>query len=141
MESKSHNVTSRRGFLKLVGLFGAAATVCGVTPLLSAPVSVPLAKGGLIAHSEELIPVKLLDGECWVPELWAKESLRILEENMVIGGIVHRDFDLIHLMNVGDVDAVVKTRYDETAKGTLITLDLLPGAVRLPPSLSNVSLG
>jgi hypothetical protein len=30
--------------------------------------------------------------DCLVPELWAKESLRILEENMVVANLVHRDF-------------------------------------------------
>jgi len=103
---------SRRGFLKLVGLFGAAATVCGVTPLLPAPIQVvaPLANGGLIKHTEDLIPVKLLDGECWVPELWAKESLRILEENMVIGNLVHRDFN-------------VTMQYDAKAQGHRVKVD------------------
>jgi hypothetical protein len=28
----------------------------------------------------------------WVPEVWAQESLAILEENMVIGNRIHRDF-------------------------------------------------
>jgi len=88
---------SRRGFLKFVGLIGAAATVCGVTPLLPAPIQV-------------VAPVKLLDGECWVPELWAKESLRILEENMVIGNLVHRDFN-------------VTMQYDAKAQGHRVKVD------------------
>lgn len=31
-------------------------------------------------------------GPC-VPELWARESLKILEENMVVGNLVHKDFE------------------------------------------------
>jgi N4-gp56 family major capsid protein len=31
--------------------------------------------------------------DAWVPELWAQESLIILEENMVITHLVHRDFE------------------------------------------------
>lgn len=31
--------------------------------------------------------------DAFVPELWAQESLAILEENMVIGNLVHRDFE------------------------------------------------
>jgi hypothetical protein len=30
--------------------------------------------------------------DAWNPELWAQESLAILEENMVIGNLIHRDF-------------------------------------------------
>jgi hypothetical protein len=30
--------------------------------------------------------------DAWVPEVWAQESLAILEENMVIGNLIHRDF-------------------------------------------------
>jgi hypothetical protein len=35
------------------------------------------------------------------PQFWANESLAVLEENMVIGGLVHRDFEPI-LQNFGD---------------------------------------
>lgn len=30
--------------------------------------------------------------DAWVPEIWAQETLAILEENMVMGNLVHRDF-------------------------------------------------
>jgi hypothetical protein len=36
------------------------------------------------------------------PELWAQESLAILEENMVIGSLVHRDFENL-IAQFGDV--------------------------------------
>jgi hypothetical protein len=32
------------------------------------------------------------DNDCLIPELWAAESLAILEENMLYGNLVHRDF-------------------------------------------------
>lgn len=40
--------------------------------------------------------------DAFVPELWAQESLAILEENMVIGNLVHRDFSN-ELARFGDV--------------------------------------
>src|ERR1700733_9438880 len=36
------------------------------------------------------------------PQFWANESLAILEENMIIGNMVHRDFEPI-IQNYGDV--------------------------------------
>lgn len=38
----------------------------------------------------------------FIPELWAQESLAIMEENMVIGNLVHRDFENV-IANYGDV--------------------------------------
>lgn len=38
----------------------------------------------------------------FIPEWWANESLAILEEQMVIGNLVHRDFEEV-VANVGDV--------------------------------------
>lgn len=42
-------------------------------------------------------PLKIVNdygpGECFIPEMWAQEHLRILEENMVVGTIAHRDFE------------------------------------------------
>lgn len=32
------------------------------------------------------------DVDCLIPEIWAREGLAILEESMVIGALVHRDF-------------------------------------------------
>lgn len=42
------------------------------------------------------------DNDALIPELWAQESLAILEENMVIGNLVHRDFEN-EIANYGDV--------------------------------------
>lgn len=40
--------------------------------------------------------------DAWVPELWANETLAILEENMVVGNLIHRDFEPV-IANFGDV--------------------------------------
>ena len=42
------------------------------------------------------------DVDAYVPEFWANESLAILEENMVMGNLVHRDFEPI-IQSYGDV--------------------------------------
>lgn len=38
----------------------------------------------------------------FIPELWAQEGLAVLEENMVIGQLVHRDFENV-IQSYGDV--------------------------------------
>lgn len=42
------------------------------------------------------------DNDAFVPEAWAFESLAVLEENMVMAGLVHRDFQN-EVANYGDV--------------------------------------
>lgn len=56
--------------------------------------------------------------DAFVPELWANESLMILEENMVVAALVHRDFQPL-VANFGDVvntrkpaDFVMKRKVD-----------------------------
>lgn len=46
------------------------------------------------------------DNDALIPELWARESIAVLEENMVMGQLVHRDFS----MEVADYGDVVNTR-------------------------------
>ena len=46
------------------------------------------------------------DDRAWVPEIWAQETLMILEANMVIGRLVHTDF----VDEVKDFGDVVNTR-------------------------------
>ena len=46
------------------------------------------------------------DNDALIPELWARESIAVLEENMVMGQLVHRDFS----MDVADYGDVVNTR-------------------------------
>lgn len=40
--------------------------------------------------------------DAWIPEIWANESLTILEEQMVIANLVHRDFEM-EIARFGDV--------------------------------------
>lgn len=42
------------------------------------------------------------DNDAFIPELWANHTLVILEENMVIGNLVYRDFEN-ELQNFGDI--------------------------------------
>jgi len=42
------------------------------------------------------------DNDAFVPEVWAREGLAILEENMVMAALVHRDFSM-EVANFGDV--------------------------------------
>jgi hypothetical protein len=42
------------------------------------------------------------DNDALIPELWAQEGLAILEENMVMARLVHRDFSM-EVANYGDV--------------------------------------
>lgn len=42
------------------------------------------------------------DNDAFVPELWVREGLAILEENMVMANLVHRDFSM-DIANYGDV--------------------------------------
>lgn len=58
--------------------------------------------------------------DAYIPELWANESIAILEENMVIGNLVHRDFstviasygDVVNTRKPGEFKAVRKTASD-----------------------------
>ena len=66
---------SRRGFLG-----GAVAAAVAVTlPSIPVPYAAPHA-------------VDVNKGDAFIPEMWAKESLKILEKNMVVSPLVHRDF-------------------------------------------------
>lgn len=53
------------------------------------------------------------DNDAYIPELWANEGLAILEENMVMANLVHRDFQN-EVASFGDV---VNTRRPHTRKG------------------------
>ena len=74
----------RRNFLKvfgaaatLLGIPGGAATLAGATPVAAAA---PVAA----ATASSMNPM--------IPEMWAKESLRILQERTVVANLVHKDF-------------------------------------------------
>lgn len=72
----------------------------------------------------------------FIPKLWANESLAILEENMVIANLVHRDFepvvanfgDLVHTRRPGEFVAKRKTNADsvdiQDATATDVTVPL-----------------
>jgi len=75
--------------------------------------------------------------DAWNPELWAQESLAILEENMVIGNRVHRDFsdeiqshgDVVNTRRPGEYTAKRKGANDDvtvqnsTAENVAVKLD------------------
>lgn len=46
------------------------------------------------------------DNDAFIPEMWANESLAILEENMILGQLVHRDFE----NEIAEYGDVVNTR-------------------------------
>ena len=69
----------RRSFLGAV--VAAVSALVVPLPLLGSP---PLA---VIAA-----PCRASATDLFVPELWARHSLRVLKENMVISNMIHRDF-------------------------------------------------
>jgi hypothetical protein len=92
--------------------------------------------------SHALIPTILVlayenDLDAFVPEIWAQESLMILENNMILGNLVHRDFenqiasfgDTVNtrkpskftMNRKGDVDSV--TIQDANATNVAVKLD------------------
>ncbi len=66
------------------------------------------------------------DNSALVPQLWAFESLRILEEQMIMGSLVHRDFSNL-LANYGDTVNTRKpaefTAYRKTDADSVTTQD------------------
>lgn len=82
-------------------------------------------------------PVYANDNDAYIPELWAQESLMILESNMVAANLVHRDFenqiaqfgDVVNTRRPGsfttkrkaDTDSV--TDQDATATNVQVPLD------------------
>lgn len=68
---------------------------------LKAPKIARLAKYARGAYDPKPI-ARVNSVDAWVPEYWANESIAILQENMVMGNLVHRDFENI-LASSGDV--------------------------------------
>lgn len=75
------------------------------------------------------------DNDALVPELWARESIAVLEENMVMGGLVHRDFEM-EIANFGDI---VNTRKPvdgtidrKTDSDTIVYEDAVLNNVQVP---------
>ena len=75
--------------------------------------------------------------DAYIPELWAQEGLAILEENMVMANLVHRDFeneiakfgDVVNTRKPGEfkvrrkVDGTVLAHQDATATNVPVPLD------------------
>lgn len=67
-----------------------------------------------------------------IPEIWANESLLILEEEMVMGNLVHRDFtnevanfgDTVHTRKPGEFVAVRKTNADSVTNQDVDSTDV-----------------
>jgi len=61
------------------------------------------------------------DQRAWVPEIWAQETLAILERNMVMANLVHRDFenevaehgDVVNTRKPGQFEAERKGKNDD----------------------------
>ena len=71
--------------------------------------------------AELFVTVQANDNDALVPELWAQETLEQLEKEMVMGMLVHRDFDSV-IANFGDVvnahrplDVTASTKQDKDA--------------------------
>jgi hypothetical protein len=72
------------------------------------------------------------DNDALVPELWAQESLVILEENMVMAGLVHRDFspevakfgDYVHTRRPGTFSVKRKTDTDTVTNQDAVATDV-----------------
>ena len=58
------------------------------------------------AYSNTWVPVFDNSVDAYIPELWAQESLMILEANMVMAGLVHRDFE----NEIAEFGDIVNTR-------------------------------
>lgn len=77
------------------------------------------------------------DNDAYIPELWAQEGLAILEENMVIANLVHRDFeneirefgDVVNTRRPGEFgirrkkDGTTLTQQDAKATNVRVPLD------------------
>lgn len=68
------------------------------------------------------------DNDALIPELWARESIAVLEENMVAGSLVHRDFsnevanfgDVVNTRKPADMTADRQTDADTTSYGDTV---------------------
>jgi len=75
------------------------------------------------------------DVDAFIPELWAKESIAILIENMVAGRLVHRDFenalakygDVVNVQKPGELRAKRKTNADN-----VVIQDVIGTNVQVP---------
>ena len=78
---------TRRGFLKSLGIVVGGVAVGNIGVINR---EAPL-KGLISAQRYTKIKPDVFGDSC-IPEKWAEAGLKILEENMVISNLVHRDF-------------------------------------------------
>jgi hypothetical protein len=77
---------NRRGFLGAIAKVAGAVTGAGVFGLPE----VKAAPGPMLPVVTQKA-AQCSGNDALIPELWAKEALRVLESNMVMGNLVHRD--------------------------------------------------
>lgn len=53
-------------------------------------------------YSSPVLVCRANDNDAYIPERWTQEGVMILEENMVMAGLVHRDFNF-EVAQFGDV--------------------------------------
>lgn len=87
-----------------------------------------------LRRSKGFKAVRTQDVTAFNPQLWANESLAILEENMVVGQLVHRDFSEV-LANYGDT---VNTRRPGTF--TALRKDLTDSVTVQDATATNVQV-
>lgn len=81
------------------------------------------------------VPCYANDNTAAIPELWAREGLRILDETSVMAGLVHRDFDSL-VANFGDnVNARRPARFVSKRKAdsdSVVNQDAVLANVQVP---------
>lgn len=134
----------RRGFLKRIAVVAGLAVIPGASFVTAKPTP---SKGirwetarfpsGKIEQSNDPLKIKYSvpkPQEVFIPELWAREGLAILEENMVMSRLMHRDFgDAVHYCR----DTVNTDRPNDR----LVTIGIDTGHCMLDPDLKTVRLG
>lgn len=91
-------MTGRRDFLKFLGAGAFVAAVHNVTGIAA-----PSELERHVIKSGVIVPT---DMNAFIPELWAKESLKILEQNMAVTGqLIRRDFSDEYLQDAVDTIA------------------------------------
>jgi hypothetical protein len=82
--------------------------------------------------SVPFVSVYANDVDALIPELWAQESLAILEENMVAANLVHRDFeptfakfgDIVHTRRPGELETLRKVVTDDVTVQDVSSTDV-----------------
>ena len=91
----------RRSFLKAAAATLGLAVLPG-TKLLEARPVLP-AKSPWLGSKQPIDPCLPERDGTFIPEIWAREGLAILEENMVVSKLMHRDFGDACRYSFGDI--------------------------------------